>query len=68
MFKKKNKVVPLNKPEEKYKFKGLKRVDECDKLHNFFKTQVLVETADRTYVTNFYGYRAPPKNQRCNIL
>lgn len=48
MFKKKNKVVPLNKPEEKYKFKGLKRVDECDKLHNFFKTQVKVETENRT--------------------
>lgn len=68
MFTKKNKIVPLNKPVDEYKFKKLKRVDECEKLHNFFKSQVKVEMADRTYVTNFYVYPAPPKNQCCNIL
>jgi len=61
MFKK-NKIVPLNKPEEKYKFKKLKRVDECDKLHNFFKTQIKVETGDRNYTATFY---APPVPQKC---
>jgi len=61
MFKKKNKIVPLTKPEEKYKFKELKRVDECDKLHNFFKTQIKVEMGDRNYTTTLYIAPAPQK-------
>lgn len=66
MFKK-NKIVPLNKPVEQYKFKKLKRVDECDKLHNFFKTQVKVETGAKSYTTTFYVAPAP-KSKCCKIL
>lgn len=66
MFKKKNKIVPLNKSADEYKFKKLKRVDECDKLHNFFKTQIKVEMGDRNYTTTFYV--APRENKCCGIL
>jgi hypothetical protein len=68
MCKKKNKIVPLSKPEEKYKFKSLKHVDECDKLSNFFKTRIKVEMGNRTYVTNFYIAPRPTKNKCCKIL
>jgi hypothetical protein len=65
MFKK-NKIVPLSKPVEQYKFKELKRVDECDNIHNFFKTQVKVEAGERSYTTTFYV--KPRENKCCAIL
>ena len=60
MFKKKNKIVPLQKAEE------MKRSKTEEDLNKFFKSKIRVEMEGRNHITTFYI--APQETKCCNIL